>query len=100
MKAKTLWVFAVCGLLLTASCHHRGHSRMVMNDGTNRVEVRYEGDIQFNDEENAIAHISPGGYLEYWNNDDHLAAGMTDKGILEVDLAENGKPVDPASPEG
>jgi hypothetical protein len=73
---------------------------MVMNDGVNRVEVRYDGDIQFNDDETAIARISPGGYLEYWRNDDHLLAGTNDKGLLQVELYENGKPIDAGSVEG
>jgi len=73
---------------------------MVMDDGTNRVEVRYEGDIQFNEDETGIARISPGGYLEYWRNEDHLLAGMNDKGGLQVELYENGKPIDRASDEG
>lgn len=100
MKAKTLWILCVGGLLLTASCRHHGRNRMVMNDGTNRVEVRYEGDIQFSDDEMTIARISPGGYLEYWHNEDHLLAGMNDKGALEIELYENGKAVDRESAEG
>lgn len=85
---------------MSASCRHHSHNRMVMNDGVNRVEVRYEGDIQFNEDETAIARISPGGYLEYWRNDDHLLAGVNDKGVLQVELYVNGKPVDTASAEG
>jgi len=100
MKAKTLWVLFVGGALLTASCHHHGRNRMVMNDGVNRVEVRYEGDIQFNDDETAIARISPGGYLEYWRNEDHLLAGTNDTGVMQVELYSDGKPVDAASVEG
>jgi len=73
---------------------------MSVSDGVNRTEVRYEGDIQFNEDETAISRISPGGYLEYWRNDDHLLAGMNDKGVLQMELHENGKPVDPASAEG
>jgi hypothetical protein len=100
MKAKTLWIFLAGVVLLSASCRHHSQNRMVMNDGVNRVEVRYEGDIQFNEDETSIARISSGGYLEYWRNDDHLLAGVNDKGVLQVELYENGKPVDTASAEG
>jgi len=102
MKAKTLWVFLLATGFLSASCrHHWGRgNRMSVSDGVNRTEVRYEGDIQFNEDETAISRISPGGYLEYWRNDDHLLAGMNDKGVLQMELHENGKPVDPASAEG
>jgi hypothetical protein len=73
---------------------------MVMSDGVNRVEVRYEGDIQFNDDETAITRISPGGYVDYRRNDDRLLAGNNDRGLLEVELHENGKSIDPGSAEG
>jgi hypothetical protein len=73
---------------------------MVMNDGVNRVEVRYDGNIEFDEDETTIARISQGGYLEYWHNDDHLLAGNNDNGVLKMELYENGKPIDPASAEG
>jgi len=85
---------------LAGSCRHHSHNRMVMNDGVNRVEVRYDGEIQFNDDETEIARISPGGYLEYWRNDDHLLAGNNDSGMLKMELYANGKPVSPESAEG
>ena len=100
MKATTLWVFLAGTTLLAASCRHFQRNTMVANDGTNRVEIRYEGDIQFNDEETAIARISRGGYLEYWRNEDHLLAGTNDNGVLQVELSENGKGLETSSVEG
>lgn len=100
MKAKTLWVLIVVSAMLTSSCRHHRGNRMVMNDGVNRVEVRYEGDIQFNDDETAIARISPGGFLEYWHNDDHLLAGTNEKGVMQMELYRDGKGIDPESADG
>ncbi len=73
---------------------------MTMDDGQTRVEVRYDGDIQFSDDETAITRISPGGFLEYWRNSDHLMAGINKQGVLEVDVARDGKNLDAASAEG
>ena len=73
---------------------------MVMNDGVNRIEIRYNGDIAFNDDETAIARISEGGYLECWRNDDHLLAGTNQDGMVLMELNSNGKPVDTGSVEG
>jgi hypothetical protein len=100
MKAKTLWFFLTGCLLLTASCRHFRGNRMVMSDGANRVEVRYQGDIQFNEDETAITRISSNGYLEYWHNDEHVLAGNNDHGVVRVELYEDGKPVDLESAEG
>jgi hypothetical protein len=73
---------------------------MQMDDGTTRVEVSYNGDIEFNDDETAIVRVSPGGYLECWRNGDHLIAGMNNNGVLLMELYANRKPVDTASAEG
>ena len=73
---------------------------MQMDDGVNRVEVSYNGDIEFNDDETAIVRVSRGGYVECWRNEDHLIAGMNNNGVLLMELYENRKPVDTASAEG
>src|SRR5258708_3537266 len=100
MKAKNLWVFLAGFAFLAGSCRHHSHNRMVSNDGVKGVEVRYDGDIEFNDDETSIARISERGYLEYRRNDDHLLAGNNDSGVLKMELYENGKPLDPGSAEG
>ena len=71
-----------------------------MDDGVNRVEVSYNGEIEFNDDETAIARISSGGYVDCWRNEDHLIAGKTSNGVLLTELYENKQPVDTASVEG
>ena len=71
-----------------------------MSDGKNRVEIIYDGDIKFNDDETAIASISQRGYVRYRHNDDRLAAGNNDSGVVQYELSADGKPVDPGTPEG
>jgi len=100
MKAKTLWILFAGGTLLAASCRHYSRNHMQMDDGVNRVEVSYNGEIEFNDDETAIASISRGGYVDCWRNEDHLIAGRTNNGVLLTELYENKKPVDTASAEG
>jgi len=100
MKAKSLWILFLAGALVGTACRHYQHNTMTMDDGKTRVQVRFEGEIEFTDDETAIAKITPGGFLEYRSNEDHLMAGINDKGVLEVDLARNGKDLDPASAEG
>src|SRR6267142_2490641 len=102
MKAKTLRIFLAGVVLLSAGAcrfhHHR--NRIGMNDDNNHVEVQYEGDIEFNDDETVIARISPGGYLEYWHNDEHLLEGTNENGVMKMELYENGKALDTGSVEG
>jgi hypothetical protein len=73
---------------------------MVTSDGTNRTEVVYDGEIQFNDDETAVARISPRGHLQYWHNGDKVEAGLNDKGEVQYEMSVDGKHLDPASAEG
>ena len=71
-----------------------------MSDGDNTVEIVYEGDINFNEDETAIQSISPRGYLRYRKNGDRLLAGNNDSGVVEYELSVNGRILDPRSEEG
>lgn len=71
-----------------------------MSDDSNQVEIVYDGDITFNDDETAIASISRRGYLKYRHNKERLLAGNNDNGVVQYELYEDGKPVDPKSEEG
>jgi hypothetical protein len=100
MIAKILGVVFAGAGFFAASCRHYAHNRMVINDGVTRTEIRYNGDIGFNDEETAISRISRGGYVDCWRNEDHLLAGSDRDGVVLLELHRNGKPVDTASAEG
>jgi hypothetical protein len=85
--------------VLTTSCHRWKH-RIVVNDDYHQVEIEYDGDIKFSEDETAIAGISPHGFLKYHNNGKLLLAGYTDNGTFALELHENGREVDPGSAEG
>jgi hypothetical protein len=71
-----------------------------MNDDNNHIEINYEGEITFNDDETAIARISPRGYLNYRKNGERLLAGPNDNGVVQYELYDGDRSVDPKSEEG
>jgi len=99
MKAIILWALLAGVVVFAAACYHGHRNRIFMSDDKNRVEIVYDGDIKFNDDETAIASISQRGYLRYRHNDDQLLAG-NDSGVVKYELSADGKPLDAGSPEG
>lgn len=71
-----------------------------MNDDDNHIEISYEGEISFNDDETAISGISPRGWLKYRNNGARILAGVNDNGLVQYELYQDGRMVDPGSEEG
>ncbi len=87
-----------------------GHeSRVVIRSDNMSLDIKYSGDIVFNDEETAIERISPGGYLDYrkdnkrllaeasanagvvytfYNNEDYPAGDGSGKKFLEEAIGE------------
>jgi len=86
-------------LIVTASCHHFG-SRIVVDNGKDRIEIESSGEIRFTDDESTIQSISKNGHLRYQKNDQKLYAGYTNKGDLKYELFDDGKKLNPESPEG
>jgi hypothetical protein len=86
-------------LIVAASCHRFGN-RMVIENGKDRLEIESSGEIRFTDDESAIQSISKYGYIRYRKNDQKLFAGYTNKGDLKYELFDNGKKINPESPEG
>jgi hypothetical protein len=73
---------------------------MVISDEDDDLDIRYAGDIRFNDAETAILEISEGGYMHYWHNGDRLLAEPDDRGGVEMELYERGEKIDAGSEEG
>lgn len=73
---------------------------MVIDDGTNKTEIRYSGEIKFSDDETTIVKISKFGYLEYQKNEVKLFAGNTKTGELKFDIMNRNERVNPESEEG
>jgi len=86
-------------LFLTASCNH-GRSSYTVNDGKNKLEIQYSGEIKFNDDETAIQSISNNGYLKYRNNDKKLLVRHGNNNELKYELSDNGSKLNPETPQG
>ena len=86
-------------LIFATSCHHFGN-RMVVNNGKDRLEINYYGDIKFTEDETAIQSISKNGYLDYKKNDRGLRLTHNEKGEMKCVMFMDGHKVNPASPEG
>ena len=87
-------------VVLAASCHHHNSIHMVIGDGDNNLDIRYTGNIRFNDSETTIEEISEGGYLSYRNNGERLLAGPDAGGGVGIDLYEHREKIDAGSVEG
>lgn len=64
------------------------------------VHIEYTGDVRFNDDETAIASLSPNGRLSYKKNKDEAVAVSDAKGAITYTLKSNGTTLDPNSAEG
>jgi hypothetical protein len=99
MQTLRFWAVAIGLAVSAAACHHGGN-RMVISDGDDNLDIRYEGEIQFNDSETTIVGISRGGYLNYRHNGDRLLAGPDANGGVGIDLYEHREKIDAGSAEG
>ena len=87
-------------MLYSTSCFFKGGNKMVIDDGTNKTEIRYSGEIKFSDDESTIVKISKFGYLEYQKNEVKLFAGNTKTGELKFDIMNRNERINPESEEG
>ncbi|MFT3751179.1 MAG: hypothetical protein QM768_22900 [Agriterribacter sp.] len=78
-------------VLLLASC--KSGNTIIIDDGFNRKEIKYSGDISFNDDETAIESITSGGYLEFRSNERKLIAENNYHGGVDYEMYRNGKRV-------
>ena len=73
--------------------HHRPgaaqESNMVISSGSSYEEIKYSGSIHFNDDETAIASISPNGYIIYEKNDHRLSVTSDKQGVLKYEIQKN-----------
>jgi hypothetical protein len=99
MQILRFWVVAIGLVVLAASCHHRGN-RMIINSGDDNMDLRYEGEVRFNDSETTIEEISEGGFLNFRHNWDRLLAGPDGKGGVGIELYAHGEKIDAGTAEG
>jgi len=64
------------------------------------IDLKYSGDIVFNEEETAIQSLSPRAYLDYRKNGLKLSVESNAQGKITYILSEQGNTIDPNSAEG
>jgi hypothetical protein len=94
-------------LVCTVSCNpfdRRGSSfinfslpgneqRVVIRDNETSLDIRYSGDIVFNDEETAIERMSANAYLDYRKNGRRLFATSSSNGNVVYEFSNDDRPV-------
>ena len=86
-------------LILTGSCHHNGNT-IIVNNGKDKLEINYTGEIKFTDDEAAIKSMSKNSYLKYWKNDMKLRVKCNVNGELTYEMFDNGRKLNPEDAEG
>ena len=99
MKTGKLVTAVLVVIMITASCHHRGN-RIITDNGRDRLEINYNGEIKFTDDETAIKSISPNGYLKYKRNDKKFEIHANAKGDFKLEMSDNGRKLNEADPDG
>ena len=61
------------------------HHMTINNDGTS-LEIKYAGEVRFNDDETAIQSLDPKGGLFYRKNGQKLIAETDDKGNIVYEM--------------
>jgi len=93
-------IFAVLIILVLAgSCHHNGNT-IIVNNGKDKLEINYTGEIKFTDDEAAIKSMSKNSYLKYWKNDMKLRVKCNVNGELTYEMFDNGRKLNPEDAEG
>ncbi len=97
----TLQNIILTGLLLLSitSCHHY-ERRVVVNNGKNKLEISSSGKVTFTDDESAILRMSNNATLKYWRDEVKLRVTSDENGTMHTELFNDGKKIDPESPEG
>jgi hypothetical protein len=97
----TFFLIAFCLVFLRMYFSWTGPGGTDSNNGTmiigngddNTIEIKWSGKIAFNDDETAIASITPGGYLKYKNNDKKMVAESNMQGDISYKLYDGDLPL-------
>ncbi|MFI5155287.1 MAG: hypothetical protein ACHQEM_03845 [Chitinophagales bacterium] len=91
MKKVQVLAFII-GFILINGCRYRGNTMITSTDGET-IEVHYNGEIRFNDDETAIESISPNGFLMYKRNGREFEAQSNSHGEIEYKFYQDGSKV-------
>lgn len=99
MRTIKLIAVAMIVLIISASCHHNG-SRIVVNNGIDRLNINYTGEIKFTEDETSIKSISPNGHLKYRKNNKKLEVKSGANGNFKLEMFDDGRKLNPEDNEG
>jgi hypothetical protein len=83
-------ILAIVCIVLFASCFEMGGKKTTIRitDDENSIEIKYKGDIEFNEDNYSIASMSPNSYLKFKKNGKYINAVCNEAG--EVVYVKNG----------
>src|SRR5580704_775369 len=90
----TAFIFLFCASQKKGSSFNyseNGQHSITINDDNGSLEVKYTGEISFNEEETAISSISTGGYLKYIKNGRKLVVTADANGQLIYEINDGDK---------
>jgi uncharacterized protein YjbI with pentapeptide repeats len=93
-------LFAVLLILVLAGSCHRFGNTIIVNNGKDKLEINYTGEIRFTDDEAAIKSMSKNSYLKYWKNDRKLRVKCDVNGVMTYEMFDNGRKLNPEDAEG
>ena len=95
------YLFSVVILLIiaAAACHHNVNS-IIVNNGKERLEINYSGQIKFTEDETSIQSMTNGSQLKYWKNDKKLIVKCDAGGAISYEMRDDGRKLNPEDAEG
>lgn len=96
MKAIRIIILGIYIIFLFHACNfgHR-HTTIVENGNGHDLRIEFSGNIAFNSDETAIAHISRGGYVKVRLNNKKMEAENDDHGGIKYELYDGDQKLDP-----
>lgn len=98
MKKIGFAFLALAFTMMSGRCRFHGNSfggrdgnYIRMSNGDVHEEIKYDGQIKFNEDETAIEYISPNGYLMFIRNDEKLIVESNYHGQLVYEFNDGGK---------
>jgi hypothetical protein len=71
----------------------KGQHSISINDENGSLELKYSGEIIFNEEETSIKNISPDGFIRYKSNGQQFEAAPTGNGHVEYEINDGKKTI-------
>jgi hypothetical protein len=100
MKTKRYLLAVLVTLFFTANgCHHNVTS-IIVDNGKERLEINYSGQIKFTEDELAIQSMTKNSRLKYWQNDRKLLVKCDANGAISYEMSDNGRKLNPEDAEG